>query len=289
MGSQLGKPGSPPAKSFLTLCASLLDLARDFDDDDEAGVEESAQVEEHVDERPGLKRSDTTVTEVEEDISEDDGLQVPLTFQERSLREYFREMQVDENGLRTPPSKAHLTIFEMCVSIVCDYGQQDEKSHEIEWRLKGYATSYWIDHLLDIDLDNSADEDFVRIAKCIMKLMVNENNNVAYSHERHSVETYTEIFKSRDNETWLTEKGGWPSALVKRVVEHTAALSDENHEKEVLSWCRETVTDPSKMMANLARGHTENWYVLTEGQWILEAYKFGRDAFLLVCHQQCLV
>ena len=63
--------------------------------------------------------SDNDITDRQEDEgpaeNTDNSIYSPLRFQERSLRQYFRETSVDEAGLMSPPSLAHLTIFNMAV------------------------------------------------------------------------------------------------------------------------------------------------------------------------------
>lgn len=65
--------------------------------------------------------SDDSDNDYDEDdesvLSIDESSESLLEFQERSLRQYFREMSID-TGLRSSPSSAHLAIFDMAIRIM---------------------------------------------------------------------------------------------------------------------------------------------------------------------------
>lgn len=65
---------------------------------------ELARTDEHEDDELDDKADDSfddSSEDAEDDIKDNGGS--PLTFQERSLREYFQAIDVDKQGLRTPP------------------------------------------------------------------------------------------------------------------------------------------------------------------------------------------
>lgn len=77
--------------------ARILELAREQDDGDAVDDEDQST-------------SPVEDSSVGQEVLEQSG-NTPLSFQERSMREYFRSINVEDYGLRTPPAKAHATVF----------------------------------------------------------------------------------------------------------------------------------------------------------------------------------
>src|SRR5436190_17829659 len=97
-----------------------------------------------------------------DDDNFDDSKHVPLKFQERSPWQHFREMDVDETGLMNRPQAAHLTIFVTSAHILDSVEESSDDRDEIFWfsALRGsYARDYWIQHLLEIDVEEVPDAD----------------------------------------------------------------------------------------------------------------------------------
>src|SRR5204863_5914485 len=80
----------------------------------------------------------------------------------------FHEMDVDQTGLMNRPQAAHLTIFVTSARILDSVEESSDDRDEIFWfsALRGsYARDYWIQHLLEIDVEEVPDAD----AKCVIE------------------------------------------------------------------------------------------------------------------------
>lgn len=97
-----------------------------------------------------------------EDDYIDHSRDVPLQFQERSLRQYFREVDANKVGLKYHPQEAHLTVFVMAVQILVS-AKNDSASEEEKTSFKSlrcsYATHYWVQHFLEIEVQKVSDID----------------------------------------------------------------------------------------------------------------------------------
>jgi hypothetical protein len=100
-----------------------------------------------ADDEQSFDESDSDIAGKQEDEgpaeNTDNSIYSPLRFQERSLRQYFRETSVDEAGLRNPPSLTHLTIFNMavrCLDVLVNFNSTDT----ISYNLQNYAANYWL-------------------------------------------------------------------------------------------------------------------------------------------------
>ena len=232
----------------------ILDIVRSREGDDD-DVEDEAKASD----------SDNGNDNIEVDISGSG--QTPLAFQERSLRDYFRAVDVDEKGLRTPPSAAHLTIFEMAADLLFNAGNEVRDSQQP--KLLQYAASFWAQHFVEIDLSKASDEEIKRVVNILHKIMTNYNN-VARNFEHFSSLSYSEMTPENEG-LWLSTLKEWTG----RASNSTAPL-----DPEVGAWAKEITTSQEPLMA-LARGHVVNWYTENNGWRILRAFAFARDAFKL--------
>ncbi len=235
----------------------ILELARspDYDDDDE------------VDEKSD--GSDQSTDGVEIDLQ--DSGNVPLNFQERSLREYFQAVDVDEKGLRTPPSAAHLTIFEMAADLL--FKAKDQSDEDKQPKILNYAADYWVKHFVEIDLSKSTDDEVTRVVGILYKVM-NNHNNVASVFEQWGNTLYSELLPEGDGAPWLKNIKDW---TVKATSANTVTLAPD-----VEVWAKDFVTSETPLMT-LARGHVLNSYTQHHGLRIHDAFNFARDALKLVC------
>ena len=232
----------------------ILELVRTRDGDDD----------DHDNDDKGSD-SDNGIESVEVDMS-GSGL-TPLAFQERSLREYFQAVDVDENGLRTPPSAAHLNIFEMATDLLISADVQLKDTQQP--KLLSYAASFWAQHFVEIDLSKASDEEVKHVVNILYKIMTN-HRNVARVFEHFSEFSYSEMTPEKEG-LWLNNLKEWTSSASK-----IPGLLDP----EVDTWAKAITTSQEPMMT-LARGHVINWYAQNNGWRILKAFTFARDAFKL--------
>jgi hypothetical protein len=195
------------------------------------------------------------------------GGQTPLGFQERSLREYFQAVDVDEKGLRTPPSAAHLTIFEMAADLLFNAEEIPKDSEQP--KLLSYAASFWAQHFVEIDHSKASEDEVKRVVNILHKIMTN-HKNVARTFEYFSQFSYSEM--TPENEAlWLSTLKEWTGRA-----SHSSGLLAP----EVDTWAKE-ITTSQEPLVMLARGHIINWYLQYNGFRILKAFGFARDAFKL--------
>lgn len=222
----------------------------DDDDDDDAKADDS----------------DPAHDSIEVDLQ--DSGQTPLAFQERSLREYFQAVDVDEKGLRTPPSAAHLTIFEMAADLLFNAG--DQRKDKEQPKLLSYAADFWAQHFVEIDLSKATDEEVKRVVNVLYSLM-NNHNNVARTLEHFAEFSYSE----------MTPEGLWLNTLKEWTGKAISSNCAQLLTPEVETWAKEITSSPEPLIT-LAHGHVINWYKQYNGWRILKAFTFARDAFKLV-------
>ena len=233
--------------------ARLLDTRRNHDDE-----------EDEVD-----LQTRTSGESLDEPFDElDDTGRTPVTFQDRSLREYFRAVNVEENGLRTPPSLAHLTVFELIVKVLC-FDDQDINGHD-DNNLRDYSAHYWAHHFVSIDQGSLTDQEVARVLAGLAKILGNQNNFCA-TVEADDILYYTD----------LNEQLG----LLGKITEYMVRVKDSGNEfldGDTRTWVESIQDSTAKSMLRLARGHIENWHNTTPNGTALASWRCAKDALVLV-------
>ncbi len=186
----------------------------------------------------------------------DDGSS-PIRFQERSLRDYFRAMDTDESGLRTPPSSAHLTIFKMCVMVLC--GSYEEQGKEVGKRLKEYAANFWIQHFFDIDLELVSERNVIDILESLALILTDHGNGSRVIELYGDPETY----EFRPSEEHDSTRVDGEKSFLDRVLRWTAKAANVEPKKfSYRAWrfTKEANTFPGRIMVPLAFAHISNWF-----------------------------
>ena len=110
---------------------------------------------------------------------------LPATPTTRSLRHsssksvpcdnIFRAMAVDENGLRSSPSLAHLTIFEMAIRILNTHEDKNENQDGADaifaFQIQNYAVTFWMQHFLDIDPESTSELEMQAVVDSLHTVM----------------------------------------------------------------------------------------------------------------------
>ncbi|KAL6151132.1 hypothetical protein ACJQWK_10784 [Exserohilum turcicum] len=120
---------------------------------------------------------------------------LPLTFQDRSLRQYFQSISIEADGateFRTPASAAQLTILQMCANIMIQAAKDPEDQPSIA--LARYAIQYWYEHLEELDVENSTDEVIRQVATLLYTITQN-TNNIAKLFEQRA--RHTDMYPER--------------------------------------------------------------------------------------------
>ncbi|GME59925.1 glyoxalase bleomycin resistance protein dioxygenase protein [Neofusicoccum parvum] len=237
--------------------ARLLRLAQ-ISSEDEGSSDES-----------GSDPSETADEGLNDDAAADSNTSAPLRFQERALRQYFREAIVDGKGLRSSPSSAHLTIFQTIATVLTTDIENDAAIS----KLKNYAADFWIQHFLDIQVDAASDEE----AKCVVESLAAIVTNKGRALEKiEENATSLGIFGDASDlrEHTFSTVDGW----IKRVT----GLPHGAWTPETVGWVTALREDPSKFMEGIARGHVFNWYNHATFRWeAWKSFQFAKHALKL--------
>ena len=198
---------------------------------------------------------------------------LPLSFQDRSLRQYFRNVSVDTDGtteFRTPAAAAHLTVFQMCADILIKAAK--ESDGQISSELALYAVQYWYEHLKEIDVEKSTNESIRQVVTSVYRITQN-TNNIARLFER--LARHTEIYPDGADDTHVP----WFDTLLPWAAK-ARSLSAESLDVEVMKWALAVKKD--NILLPLAKGHFQNWLNANDEWWIPEIYRFAKAALSLV-------
>jgi tetratricopeptide (TPR) repeat protein len=240
----------------------ILDLATDVADDGSSSEETDSELNE--------KHSD------EESPNSDNSITSPLKFQERSMRQYFRAMEVDEHGLRSSPSLGHSTIFEMAARILNtpDTTEAADGGLDIAWQLQDYAGAFWIQHFLDIDIEGATTDAVRTVIGSLFMIMNPEGEGL------RNIESYT---SGVDNRNIF---GGAPYPLKEKFFEHfdiwlgrgRDLLKTDLHDfsNEVVAWLA-TCTSEEETLIHIAKGHVMNMYKVDRSWKVRQSLDFARS------------
>ncbi|KAF9639816.1 putative glyoxalase bleomycin resistance protein dioxygenase protein [Lasiodiplodia theobromae] len=237
--------------------ARLLRLAQITSEDEESSDDSDGEGSETADE--AIENHDDT----------DPNTWVPLRFQERSLRQYFREAIVDEKGLRSSPSSAHLIIFRTIATILTTDVEEDATIR----MLKNYAADFWIPHFLDIQVEKASDEDAKAVIESLSDIVTNKGRALEKVEENASaIGIFGESTDLRENmftsvKQWVDRASKLPSGF----------LNPDS--SELISTLSE---DPAKLMEGIARKHVFNWFNYATYRWeAWKSFNFALEALKL--------
>ncbi|KAH7381195.1 hypothetical protein DE146DRAFT_793188 [Phaeosphaeria sp. MPI-PUGE-AT-0046c] len=196
----------------------------------------------------------------------------PLSFQDRSLREYFKSVSVEAEGtteFRTPAVAAHLTILQMCADIMLKVAKDVEDPANTE--LAQYAIQYWYEHLKELNPDTAKDDAVRQVLNILFSITAN-TNNVAKLFEIRA--RHTEMYPERSDDAppaWFDILLTWAAKA--------SSLPDEFLGDDVRKWSLNVNKD--NVLLPLADGHVQNWLVANDQWWIPETFRFVRAALSL--------
>lgn len=207
-----------------------------------------------------------------QDYDFDESKAVPLKFQERSLRQYFREMDVNEAGLRHRPQAAHLTIFLMSIQILETV--EDESSDRDEWfwfdALKtDYATDYWIHHFLEIDVDEVSDADAKSVIESLYTIFKPKGEALKFLEENSIGRIFGDSTDAQDS--FFKAMNSWSLRASK--------LAPDILNNDIRTFIEEASVSKDKLLLHLARCHISNWFRGTESRGALYAFDHAMFAF----------
>ena len=204
--------------------ARLLDLGRDQDEADDDNPVSDHQNDD----------SDSGSSDHDAELLSARG-KTRIALQERSMRDYFRAVNVEDGGLRTSAEHSHLLIFELLVRLLCDEAPTKVVDKPC---LHAYAAQYWAHHFVKIDV---AVEHVSKVLGGLSTISNNENNIAA------SFETYGALYyDTLEEQTSFLAKFRAFLQLAEGVDDLSPTLKD---------WAKDLSDAPEKALLPLARGH----------------------------------
>ncbi|KAJ4348566.1 uncharacterized protein N0V89_009943 [Didymosphaeria variabile] len=197
--------------------------------------------------------------------SASDDWNLPLKFQERSMRDYFRVAKFDEDpdSLRTTGFEAHRQIFVTLSRILC------EKSDTgISDRLRGFAGSSWFMHLgwawWYNKLGRPTEEQKIELLEAMAAVFNGEGGSSANIEKQ---DIYYEYLGTNGLET-----------KVKYFAEVASEVGEGKLKESTSAWIREISTSWEKAFINLAKAHIGRWFSATDLKSAKQSYRFARSA-----------
>lgn len=264
----------------LAECLSLMD----FIPDNSLNLEEELQGQQLV---RILKIADAEERDLDEDETSDqnkldtqaqnnpdaayDDHDLPLKFQERSMRGYFRNASPDEKGLRTPARVAHGQMFTMCSKILCGELVVHRDS------IRKYAAENWMWHFSSwITFVKSCqpgedENETVAHLEALGSIMTN-SGDCAKTVETLGVD-YDDMLGEMDQEDVLAD-----IALGATMTTNIG----EKFNEATLTWAKGVVAESGSAFMGLARAHTVNWFRSDDLKSAIHSYNAVRSAISLV-------
>ncbi|KAH7128114.1 hypothetical protein B0J11DRAFT_504607 [Dendryphion nanum] len=249
-------------------------------DDDEFDIEDeivgrSARILE-------LARSTALDEDAKDDINEDKDEQdddylvqldnyqkQPLTFQERSLRQYFRAVSVEAHGaeeLRTPASVAQRYILTMCVDVLMKSAAASRKDEPS--KLGDYVVKFWHDHFNELDPETLPDEEISEVLPALYKLVTNQKNVAKQFELFATVPAWVyPVEEEADASPWYVRLEAW--------AKKSESLPADALNPEVKEWLAGITANPKSVLGSLARGHVSNWLSQYHAQELLDGYTYA--------------
>jgi hypothetical protein len=262
----------------LTECSCLLDLvpSNSLDVEEELQGQQLVRLIKIADPEERYQEDDGNTNEdvidlqgqTDPDAAYDDR-DLPLKFQERSMRGYFRSASSDEKGLRTPARVAHWQIFTTTSKILCGEVNMPLDS------LQKYAAQYWIWHVggWNFLAKSSKPDDDEEVAglEAVAAIMTN-HGDCAKTIENLGL-NYEDVRGD------LTEKYVLDNIAS---IASTAITVGDKLTETTLAWAKGVVEDRGSAFMVLARAHVVNWFQSEDHKAALHLYNVVRSVISLV-------
>ncbi|KAG6355490.1 hypothetical protein INS49_003452 [Diaporthe citri] len=217
----------------------------------------------------------TISTDDDPDAKYDDS-DLPLKFQGRSMRDYFRQARDATEDLRTPASVAHRKIFLVCCDIICGKIKVQDES------LRSYAARNWVHHLSWANITLETNGDSAACLEGLGNIMTNARGAASF-FQNHGVD-YEEVHSDFVDELPVTdfENDGlisymayWASVIL------NLATSNDFLSQSTVAWAEETIEDRRNAFVPLAKAHIAEWLQVADVESASTSYKFSRSCIAL--------
>jgi hypothetical protein len=190
-------------------------------------------------------------------------MDVYLSFQERSLREYFRENEPNADSLRSTPSIGNMMIFEAIAAILTSPLNRS-KTSPAEWELQNYCSSHWMKHLQDIKCDELDDDQAANVINSLYAILSNRDNSLRVFELNWRLVGYTIFGTSEEQEKRaLDSLHEWASRAIRI---RSSALAPG-----ATDWIRPLIRHQNIIYIRLAEAHVANWFLGAQNSW--DAYR----------------
>ena len=201
----------------------------------------------------------------------DDG-QLPVKFQTRSMRGFFRNSQGKDEGLRVPSSGAHRTIFNSCSRILCTSANN---GNDIPEGMREYAATNWAWHLTWVFGAKQTEAENLAFVESITAVLINQGS-FASQIEAFGNDYQSQTAIATDVDSFLKNVSSW--AL------WASRLDQSKLSFNASAWAKSVAKDTQSAMVPLAKGHIQNWFKCRDTKSALRSFRFARSAVLLVYH-----
>lgn len=208
------------------------------------------------------KGEDDAKSDDDENVSED--MDIYLSFQERSLREYFRENGHNPNSLRSSPSIGNMMMFEAIAAILTSSFNRNKTNTLAEWELQSYCTSHWMKHLQEIKCDELDDDQAAKVINSLYAILCNRDNSLRVFEQDYDLDRYTILGTSEEQEKRaLDALREWAFKAI-RIKSSALVLG-------AADWIRPLIRHQDIIYIRLAEAHVANWFLGAQYSW--EAYR----------------
>ncbi|KAI9151987.1 Short-chain dehydrogenase/reductase sthC [Paramyrothecium foliicola] len=197
--------------------------------------------------RVRIRNLDLDIQDVEkaqEDDLYDDG-RLPVKFQERAMRSFFREIQKEDTVFRWRPSEAQRQIFRAIVEIA--QVPKSDSVNKFDEGLKRYAAFSLLTHWIGIEIDSHTIEQQAEVLELFAAAMSNRTN-----------------FATVLSRTGIKYKKVATSAVNNKIVDWAKLLDQVDIRSRLstsaIKWWEEVATDPRKCRLGLAKGFLAQLY-----------------------------
>jgi tetratricopeptide (TPR) repeat protein len=187
-------------------------------------------------------------------------------------------MEVDDNGLRSSPSAGHFTIFEMAARILNtpETESTDDKGEDKLWQLRNYAATFWMEHFLDVDLENTSADGVQSVISSLHTIM---------NPEGEALKNIELCVNNFDNVSLF---GGPADHLRDQFFDHfnvwlnrARNLDVSSFSPEVLNWIS-SCSSQEETIVHLAKGHVLNWFKAHRSYEARGSFEFARTTLCMV-------
>lgn len=222
--------------------------------------------------------ADTGGTAISTDDDPDaryDDSDLPLKFQGRSMRDYFRQAQEVTEGLRTPEPVANRRIFLVCCDIICGKTNVQDKS------LRNYSARTWVYHLTWSGITPETNGDSVACLEGLGNIMTNAHGAASF-FQHHGVD-YEEIHSDFVDD--MPVKDFEHDDLISHMVYWAGLISNSTSDSlspSTRDWAKQTMEDRRNAFVSLAKAHIAEWLQAADVETATTSYKFSRSCMGLV-------